>query len=177
MNPVERIGAAFMVGLLAVQTWHLHVPIELQLKGVPFSRSADIGALLRQPRYRQAIIMADPDIMLEAIPYYADNPLYFLRQQRFGRVVVLTNKAKKLITLDDVLADADRLHRQTGRPVIFLSHLPVEPNSSYRRKLMYNYQTIVTPDSAKRLLASTRLIARLRPSGMDENYDVYLYPR
>jgi hypothetical protein len=177
MDLVERIGAAFMVALLAVQTWHLHVPIKLQLKGVPFSRSADVGTLLHQPAYRNAIVMADPDIMLEPIPYYADNPLYFLRQQRFGKVVLLTNKARKLLTLDDVLADADRLRRQTGRPIIYLSHLPVEPNTNSRRKVMYNYQTVVTPDAAKRFLSATRLIARLRPSGMDENYDVYLYPR
>ena len=177
MNIVERIGAALMVALLAVQTWHLHVPIKLQLKGVPFSRSADVGALLHQPPYRSAIVMADPDIMLEPTPYYADNPLYFMRQQRFGKVVTLTNKARKLLTLDDVLADADRLHRQTGRPIIFLSHLLVQPDTNYRRKVMYNYQTVVTPGAAKRFLASTRLIARLRPSGMDENYDAYLYPR
>ena len=177
MDIVERIGAAFMVALLAVQTWHLHVPIKLQLKGVPFSRSADAGALLHEPAYRSAIVMADPDTMLEAIPYYADNPLYFLREQRFGKVMVLSSKARKLLTLDDVLADADRLHRQTGRPIIYLSHLPVSPDTNYRRKMMYNYQTVVTADAAKRFLSSTRFIARLRPSGMDENYDVYTYPR
>jgi hypothetical protein len=177
MSFVERLGSVVMVALLAVQTWHLHVPIKLQLKAVPFSRSADAGALLHQPAYRQAIVMADPDIMLEPIPYYADNPLYFLRQQRFGRVVQLSNRARKLLTLDDVLADADRLHRQTGRPVLFLSHMPIQPNTSYRRKMMYDYATSVTPDAAKRFLSSTRLIAHLRPSGMDENYDVYLYPR
>lgn len=177
MNLVERIGSVVMVALLAVQTWYLHVPIRNQVRGVPFSRSAEAGALLHQPQYRQAIVMGDPDIMLEAIPYYADNPLYFLRQQRFGRVVQLSNNARKLLTLDDVLADADHLYRRTGRPIIFLSHMPIQPNTNYRRKMMYNYQTAVTPDAARRFLSSTRLIARLRPSGMDENYDVYLYPR
>jgi hypothetical protein len=91
--------------------------------------------------------------------------------------VQLSNNARKLITLDDVLADAGRLHRQTGRPIIYLSHMPIDPDTNYRRKMMYDYQTWVTPDAAKRFLSSTRLIARLRPSGMDENYDVYLYPR
>ena len=177
MNLVERAGSLFMVALLAVQTWYLHVPIRNQLRGVPFSRSADLGTLLHQPPFRRAVVMADPDIMLEPVPYYAGNPLYFLRQQRFGQVVQLSNNARKLITLDDVLADADRLHRQTGRPILYLSHMPLQEGTRYRRNTMYNYETSVTPDAAKRFLLSTRLVARLRPSGMDENYDVYLYPR
>jgi hypothetical protein len=53
----------------------------------------------------------------------------------------------------------------------------LEPDTNVRHKMMFDYFTVVTPASAKRFLASTRLIARLRPSGMDENYDVYVYPR
>jgi len=177
MNLAERAGSLLMVALLAAQTWHLYVPIKLQLMGVPFSRSEDVGRLLQQPALRRAIVMADPDVMVEAVAYYADNPLYFLRQQRFGTTVRISNNARKLLTLEEVLADADRLHRQTGRPVVFLSHLGLQPDTNVRQKAMYDYYTIVTPASAKRFLASTRLIARLRPSGMDENYDVYLYPR
>lgn len=177
MSFIERLGSLFVVALLAAQTWYLRVPIEHQLMGKPFSRSADAGKLLHQPALANAIVMADPDPMLEPLPYYANNPLYFLRQQRFGNVVRLSNDARRLLTLDDVLADADRLHRRTGRPIVFLSHLDLARDTNVRRKMMYDYYTVVTPESAKRFLASTRLIARLRPSGMDENYDVYLYPR
>jgi hypothetical protein len=177
MNFIERLGSLFVVALLAAQTWYLRVPIEHQLMHKPFSRSADAAKLLRQPALSNAIVMADPDTMLEPLPYYTGNPLYFLRQQRFGTVVRLSNQARRFLTLDDVLADADRLHRQTGRPVVFLSHLQLEPDTNVRHKMMFDYFTVVTPASAKRFLASTRLIARLRPSGMDENYDVYVYPR
>lgn len=177
MNSVETAGGLAMLVLLAAQTWHLRVPIKLQLSEVPFSRSADAGALLRRPALSNAIVMADPDTMLEPLPYYAGNPLYFLRQQRFGTVVRLSNQARKLLTLDDVLADAARLHRQTGRPIVFLSHMKLQADTNVRQKMMFDYYTVVTPVDAKRFLTSTRLIARLRPSGMDENYDVYVYPR
>jgi hypothetical protein len=177
MGFVERMGSLFLVALLGAQTWYLRVPIEHQLIGKPFSRSADAGKLLRHPPLSNAIVMADPDPMLEALPYYTNNPLYFLRQQRFGNVVRLSNDARRVLTLDDILADADRLHRQTGRPIIFLSHIALRRDINVREKVMYDYYTVVTPASAERFLASTRLIARLHPSGMDENYDVYLYPR
>lgn len=177
LDVVRRAGNWVFVALLAMQTYQLLTPIRLQLEGKPFSRSADVGRVLQRPELRHAIVMADPDTMLESLPYYADNPLWFLRQQHFGKVAQLTNNARRVLTLDDILADADRLHRQTGRPVVFMSHLELTPTSKLRQAMMYNDETMVTPDSAQRFLSSTRRIARLRPSGMDENYDLYVYPR
>lgn len=174
---IQRGGTLFFVALLAVQTVQLYVPLKNAVSGKLFSRSADAAKVLRQPELRSAIVMADPDTMLEALPYYADNPLWFLRQQHFGKVARLTNDARRLLTLDDILTDADRLHRQTGRPVVFMSHLELTPETKLRRAMMYNDETVVTPEAAKRFLGATRLVARLRPSGMDENYDLYVYPR
>jgi hypothetical protein len=121
--------------------------------------------------------MADPDTMLEPLPYYADNPLWFMRQRTFGHVVRLTRDARKTLTLDDVLADAERLHRQTGRPIVFLSHLDLNAQQQGRQVMMYDDVTDVTPDAARRLQSSMRLVARLRPAGTDEDYGVYVYPR
>ena len=177
MKTAERLGILVFLALLVVQTGKLFVPIKLALEGTPFSRSRDVGRLLDQPALRNAIVMADPDTMLEPLPYYADNPLYFLRRQDFGKVAQLSNKARKLLTLDDVLSDAKRLHRQTGRPILFLSHLELTPTTTLRQTMMYNDETLVTPDAARRFLLETRMIARLRPSGTDENYDVFVYPR
>ena len=177
MKPAERVGILVFLVLLVVQTGKLFVPIQLALEGTPFSRSRDVGRLLDQPQLKGAIVMADPDTMLEPLPYYADNPLYFLRRQSFGKVAQLSNKARKLLTLDDVLGDAQRLHSKTGRPILFLSHLELTPTTNLRRTMMYNDETLVTPEAATRFLLETRRIARLRPSGTDENYDLYVYPR
>jgi hypothetical protein len=76
-----------------------------------------------------------------------------------------------------VLADAERLHRQTGRPIVFLSHLDLRAEQRGRHMMMYEDVTDVTPDAARRLQSSMRLVARLRPAGTDEDYDVYVYPR
>jgi hypothetical protein len=177
IRKVERAGVLLFLALLIVETGRLIPQIRAELIGVPYSRSYDVAGLLRQRSLRGAIVMADPDTMLEALPYYSDNPLYFLRQQRFGTVVQLSNHARRLLTLDHILGDARRLHRTTGRPVLFLSHLELRPETDVREKMMYNDETLVTPEAARQFLASTRLIARLRPSRTDENYDVYLYPR
>jgi hypothetical protein len=175
---VEPIGSWSFVALLAVQTVTLVNPVRDRLKGIPYGPAADVAKLLKQPALSGAIVMGDPDTMLESLPYYVDNPLWMLRQQRFGKVVRLTEYARRQQTLDDVLADADRLHRQTGHPIVFLSHVPLRRDKSERMGVMYDYQTILTPEAVKRFSSSTRHIASLRESRLsDENYDVYVYPR
>ena len=177
MDYARLLGTYSFVGLLAVQSVLLIVPIRPQLQGIPYNRAAEAARLLRQPSLAGAIVMADPDTMLEPLPYYADNPLWFMRQRTFGHVVRLTRDARKTLTLDDVLADAEQLHRQTRRPIVFLSHLDLNAQQQGRQVMMYDDVTDVTPDPARRLQSSMRLVARLRPAGTDEDYDVYVYPR
>ena len=125
LDLVELFGTLIFIGLLLFQTVLLVAPIELQNSGIPYSRSAEVAQLLHKPELSGAIVMGDPDTILESLPYYVDNPLWFLRQQRFGKIVRLSENARRELSLDDILADAERLHRQTGRPVVFLSYLKI----------------------------------------------------
>ena len=176
---VDLLGRVSFALLLATNSVALIVPLREKLSGTPYSHSADVGRLLQRPELAGAIVMADPDTMLEPLPYYVNNPLWMLRQQRFGKVVRLTVNARRELTLDDVLRDAQSLHRKTGRPIVFLSRVPLSSESGrYLTWGTFAYQTIITPDTANRFLASTRKIATLRNVRFgDEAYDVYVYPR
>jgi hypothetical protein len=171
------VGVAVFIGLLAIQTGRVLNPIRMQITGVPFSRAADVGSLLKRPELSKAIVMGDPDTMLEPMAYYSDNPIWFLRQQRFGKVVKLSKDARHQLSLIDILGDAERLHRETGRPVIFLSHVQLDQRRERNFAMMFYDKTIIRPEDYKRFRAETRLVARLRPAMGDEDYDVYVYPR
>ena len=121
--------------------------------------------------------MADPDVMLEPLPYYADNPLWFLREEQFGHLFLAARADRREMSLDAVLADMQRLHRLTGRPILFLSQVDLAGAGPKRVNSMYREWTILTPDRVNRFRSETRLIARLRPAITDEAYDVYVYPR
>lgn len=178
LDLVELFGKLIFIGLLLFQTVLLVAPIELQNSGIPYSRSAEVAQLLHKPELSGAIVMGDPDTILETLPYYVDNPLWFLRQQRFGKIVRLSENARRELSLDDILADAERLHRQTGRPVVFLSYLKIQPGKDLRAGVMYDDKTFGSRDAVNRFLSSMRLVASLRPSwGNGEDYDVYVYPR
>lgn len=175
MHPVQLAGTAIFVAVLFLQTVLLLNPIVPQIKGVPFSRAADAGKLLRQPELAGAIVMVDPDTMGESLAYYSHNPIWFLRQRRFGTVTQL-NDARQTMTLDDILGDAEQLHQQTGRPIVFFSHAAIRPDPD-PPFVMWHEKTIMTAEGVSRFLSSTRLVARLRPAATDESYDVYVYPR
>jgi hypothetical protein len=178
MAYAQPVGAWTFVVLLAAHTLALLAPVSEQLHGNPYSNSAEVAKLLQQPALSGAIVMADPDTLLEPLPYYVQNPLWMVREQRFGKVVRLTENARKELTLDDILADADRLHRQTGRPILFLSHVQLSPERRERAVVLFHDATTITPASIRRFLAATRHVSSLREVELsDENYDVYVYPR
>lgn len=178
LDLLQLCGAWAFVAVLAASSVVLLSPLHEQLLGKPYSRSADLAKLLQRPELSGAIVMADPDTMLESLPYYVNNPLWMLRQQRFGKVTRLSENARHDLTLGDVLADAQKLHLQTGRPVVFLSHVPLQEAKPQRTSVMFDYTTSITPDSVRRFRASTRQIASLRGLEIgDEAYDVFVYPR
>lgn len=177
LGHAQFAGTVVFVGLLVLQTGRLINPVRMQLAGVPFSRAADVGRLLKRPELSGAIVMGDPDTMLEPLAYYSKNPIWFLRQQRFGRVVRLAKDARHQLSLTDILGDAERLHRQTGRPVVFLSHAKLQDRHPSNLAVMFYDRTRMTPEEVRQFESSTRLVARLRPAMGDEDYDMYVYPR
>jgi hypothetical protein len=100
-----------------------------------------------------------------------------LRQQRFGHVVRLSTKARHELGLVDILADAQRLHQRSGRPVVFVSQIKLQDRREERFEVMFRVATVLRPNEVRRFWSSTRLVARLRPAASDEDYDVYVYPR
>lgn len=175
MNPVQSLGTAAFILLLVAQSLDLVKPLLLEAKGIPYGRSADAARLLEQPDLQGAIVMADPDPMLEALPYYGQNHLWFLREESFGKVFLKTRSDRQQITLDDILTDAERLHRRFGRPIVILLHADLESSRSGSLSTLYRDSTVLTPSGINHFLASTRRIARLRPAITDESYDVYVY--
>lgn len=176
-DTAQFVGTGVFVALLVLQTTRLITPIHVEMMGLPFSRSADVGALLHRPELSNAILMGDPDTMLEPVTYYADNPIWFLRQQRFGKVVRLAKNGRLVLSMADVLSDAERLHQRTGRPIVFICHMKLQDKRVEKSAVMFRDGTLLKPSEVRQFWASTRLIARLRPSASDEDYDVYVYPR
>jgi hypothetical protein len=144
---------------------------------VPASRARDLAELIERERLGDAILIGNPDVMLEPVRYYADNPIYLLREQRFGHIVRFTRNARLDLDPDMILADARALAARFRRPVVIVMHQRLDTaDPPYRMQEQYAGTFTSTPESAARFLAGTRRLATFAPAGTDESYDVYLLP-
>lgn len=142
----------------------------------PQSRSRDLGVLLnKKPYLKDAIIIADPDFLIEALPYYISNRTYLMHEQRYGNVVHFTKNAILELSLNDILTNARNLRLSTGKPVLILMEQRLNQFISEQRiHEGYNWYLITPPEQITTFLNSTQLIESFSPSSSDESYDVYL---
>jgi hypothetical protein len=177
MGPASAIGSALMVLLVAIQVpSSVKAIADIALGSQPLSRARDLGAFVATHNDLQdAIIIADPDFLVEALPYYIHNPTYLMRERRFGNVVKFTNKARLSIDLGDILATARALRAESGKSVLILLYQKLDPSRPQIYHEGFNWNLLTTPEQVRDFLASTRFLARFAPALSDESFDVYLF--
>ncbi len=182
INPlVGRLATAgtalflLIIVLQSVYSFETFGGIEIATIANRDNRSANVRSILAgHPELGQAVIIADPDFLVETLPYYVSNPTYLLREQRFGNVVHFTRKAQLNLTLGDVLSDGRRLQQKTGKPVVILLSHPINPSlpgQVYREG--YNWTFSITPEQARAFQSSTQFLKYRPSSGTSEDYYAY----
>ncbi|PDT05589.1 hypothetical protein CO666_02995 [Rhizobium chutanense] len=144
---------------------------------IPLSRSKDFGAFIQsRPDLKDAIIVADPDYLVEALPYYVSNRTYLMREERFGAIVRYTRNARLSLSLTDVLQTARRLRQSEHVPVIvLLSQRLDQINAPVSLRESYVWRLSLTPEEIAAFLSAADLVKRFGPvAGSDETYDAYL---
>lgn len=143
-------------------------------------RFAESGApalatwLKQNPAYKDAILIAEPDFVMETMPYYSANRLYWVRENRFAKWTTFTSANKKALTLTELLLAMERLQMREKTPVLLLF--------SYSSRLDIGsaimpipYGRELTWDAAQRetFLAHTRRVAAITDVQGDERYVVF----
>jgi hypothetical protein len=174
---VRRVGLACFVFLLGVQaTLGLADLAFAAIVGTPESRSRDFADLVSQrPELKDAILIGDPDYMLEPMHYYLPNRTYFIREQRYGDTVRFTRKARLDLTLGDILDEARAIRASTGRPVVILLAWrlgDMDPARAYRESYVWTFSA--PGDQIERFREATTLLAQFPKATSGESYDVYL---
>lgn len=181
---IQKLGYIFFIILLIYQVWIGPVKAfarEIKaypntFNSLPQSRSFEFAKLINNsPEYKDAIIVADPDFLLEPLHYYLKNSTYLMREQRFGKVVVFTKNAILHLSLADVMRNARALKMKYGKPVLILLKEQLDSTREFRLiKEGYNWELLLTPEQIEDFMLSTKLIARYGPALSDESFDVYL---
>ena len=176
LNTVVASGLCCFFLLLSMQVGLSAKTLKWYSRGIPESGSRGLATLISQhPELRDAVIIADPDYLLEPLPYYLSNPTYFLRGQRFGHVVAFTRHARINLSLDDILLNARQLSLQTHEPVIILLAKQLHPyDHAESKREGYNWKLDLTPTQVRTFLKATKKLASFELVSSDEAYDVYL---
>jgi hypothetical protein len=174
---IRRVGVACFLVLIGVQaTLGLADLAFAAIVGTPESRSRDFADLItRRPDLKDAILIGDPDYMLEPIHYYLPNLTYFVREQRSGEYVRFTRKARLALTLGDILDEARAIRASTARPVVILLAWrlgDMDPARVYRESYVWTFSA--PGDQIERFREATTLLAQFPKATSNESFDVYL---
>jgi hypothetical protein len=173
----RRAIALGLLPLLVPQT--LALPIIARRDFMhPESSSKAFGNFIRQtPPYHDAVLMGEPDYMMETMPYYASNRVFMPRQGEFNFRVYFNQGTKRrpdlhLGTLVDI---ADSLSCTSGQPVLLAIGYPKlltdtagEGHPGYRG-LLFRWNSA----ERTRLFTRGRLVASFTGATTDENYSVH----
>ena len=139
----------------------------------PASSNRDLGRLLKsRPDLSSAILVAVPDYMLESIPYYIHNQLYFLCPIPQTGFISFKPGAKCQLNLKDVLTRVGGLHASTGLPVVLLMAPELKDTGGEADAYFYHFTWNAASIAA--LHERAELLSSFRNASSDENYEAYL---
>ena len=122
-----------LLPLFALQSLALPIVVHRTIRYRESSSKAFAGFIQSNPAYRDAILMAEPDYMMEALPYYVGNPVFMPRQREFSPRVYFDKGTRRRLslTLGELTATADSVACATKKSVL----LAIEyPEFQYRPK-------------------------------------------
>lgn len=174
-NRIRKIGFYVGLGILVLSSLlysYYIVGVDLNHEA---SSSKAFGTFLNQsPEYREAILVPEPDYLLESLPYYAQNQIYFTRENRFGTTVSWTTSAAPELSLKNLLTESQVLKSEYGRPIlIVLGHFGLDETINGSIDYSYNKVFSWTKADFDNFNQSTRLVAKFTSAMTDEIYLVY----
>lgn len=165
---------AFFTILLIMHVCMAYPKISRDIR-YPYSSTKALAQFIKKnPVYRQAIIVGEPEGMQESLAYYVDNRLYLYRESRFGKARTYNTKNNNTASLDDLLSAARQLQKNHDAKIIILMREKLDPQGPYVLGRMYGRTFSYSIDSLQDFLGATEKITSFRGSLSGEDCDVYL---
>jgi hypothetical protein len=159
--------------LLAFDFWRMPAAVLADIRGTRSASPALAAFLAGSSQYQNAIIVPEPDFMLESLPYYSDATIYLPREGRYGNTVAWTTDSRAQMTLGELLRIARAVQADAGRPVLLvLAPLDLDRGSG-ERKYLYGKVFTWTPAEVEEFRNTTTEVALFEASETDEDYQVF----
>jgi len=141
------------------------------------SSSKSFGQFIQNhEQYRDAIIMGEPDIRLESLPYYVDNRIFVPRINRYKNYIKLVRENKQVLSLGELLVIATSLKEKENKPVLIaLGHFGLsDQGPPFIRTEQYGKKFTWSLLELKEFKENTVKVAEFKQDVKNERYEVYL---
>lgn len=174
-NLLNKISVNFVLSaVLAIQLLLSATSIKADIVN-EMSSSKGFGKFLKtSPYFREALIVGEPDYLLESLSYYASNRIYIPREGKWRNHVMFTRANKERLSLGELLNVARQIRYYERKPVLIaLGHFDLDMTGG---EIAYSYNKIFSWSSAE--LADFRngtvKVTEFKSAETDENYEIYL---
>lgn len=168
-----------LIPLLVTQALTLVVLIRRPFIHPESSARAYAAFIQSKPAYHNAILMGEPDFMMETMPYYVNNPVYMPRQREFHYRVYWDRGPRRQqdMSLGELVNIADSVGCATDRPVLLaIMYRRVVTDTAGSALLAYK-PAIFRWDQADRALLMSRAKRVMSfLNAVDENYYIFEFP-
>ena len=170
----SRWALQLAVGLLLLpQITAAHAKIETDLEQELSSASEFAEFLQNSPALRDAILIGEPDYLIETMPYYVPNRIYLPREGRFRNFSSNSIRNRPEISLAEFLDTARSLRARFDKPVVIALHPRLKRT---RRRAGSNLSRLTySPKMFDEFQGATKRVARFRHvRATNETYDIFV---
>ena len=182
-SKANHLVSSFLIPIvLGIGCFSSYKSIKNEMVSIKSSNKALGDWISENQIYKDAILIGEPDYLLESLPYYSNNPLFKIRENKFGNVVKFTKDTKEDLTLHELIQGAETIQKlSNGTPVLLILGFPISINGGNNTiednriiNYSYNRKLIISEGDTEKLKKNTIYLKSFRNSSGDENYDVYL---
>ena len=137
-----------------------------------------VAALHSDPTLRDASVLAEPDELVESIPYYASNPTFLAHEHAAGNTATWSRAFKSRTSLGDLLEYARQLGARSGRPIVIIIGHELRDDAVDKPFLEdYGRSFVYSSDELREFRSATTRLA-IGPAAStvmhNDNFDAYL---
>jgi hypothetical protein len=169
-------ATAFIIFLMSCQTYMGKAALANQFATENSAAILFTDLMNNHPEWKDAVLIGEPDYIMDTIPYYLDNPIYFPRDGHYRKWVLFTREWRIGMTLEELLDTAARIHAETGKPVLFLIGTQIQWTPGVAGSSVFGCNRYVTwtIPVLDRFSRETRKVAVFpTTTAIDETFSVY----
>ena len=163
-----------LLPLFALQSLALPILVHRVIRYNESSSRAYGDFIHANTRYRDAILISEPDYFMEPMRYYVGNRIFSARQEEFANRVYFGERRARTLTLSQLQNAAEGVACSERVPVLLaIGTLDFQARSSGTRPVSYRATFTWTAAEKARLKEAAKRVAFFPRATTDEVYEVY----